>query len=184
MAIYHIDTQDDLVPYELADFPDRTFYRNAGKTDRNGLELSMNYAFAKDWTFQTSYAYSDFTYGNFTTPNGSFDRKNLPGIPKHTSSFGLMYSNANGFYANLNTNLVGKQYADDGNNVSIDGYEMVNLRAGYVFEFREIEIRPYFGVNNLLNQEYTDNVRINAFGGRYYEPAPTLNIFGGLVLRL
>tara|TARA_R110002051_G_scaffold3395_1_gene18336 strand:- start:106896 stop:108953 length:2058 start_codon:yes stop_codon:yes gene_type:complete len=184
MAIYHIDTQDDLVPYELADFPDRTFYRNAGKTDRNGLEFSMNYAFAKAWTFQTSYAYSDFTYGNFTTPNGSFDGKNLPGIPTHTSSFGLMYSNANGFYANLNTNLVGKQNADDGNNISIDGYEMVNLRAGYVFEFREIEIRPYFGVNNLLNQEYTDNLRINAFGGRYYEPAPTLNIFGGLVLHL
>ena len=184
VAVYHIDTQDDLVPYELADFPDRTFYRNAGKTDRNGLEFSMNYAFAKEWTFQTSYAYSDFTYSSFTTPNGSFAGKSLPGIPRHSSSFGLNYTSTNGLYTSLTTNLVGKQYADDGNTVAIDGYEIVNLRGGYVFEYRDIEIRPYLGINNLLNQEYTDNVRINAFGGRYYEPAPTLNIFGGIVLRL
>ena len=35
------------------------------------------------------------------------------------------------------------------------------------------------GVNNLLNRKYFDNIRLNAFGSRYYEPAPTRNVFTG-----
>lgn len=184
LAIFRIETEDDLVPFELEDFPDRTFFRNAGSTNRNGLELSLHYVFAKEWTIQSSYAYSDFTYGNYRTPDGNFEGNALPGIPKHTTSFGLVYASKKGFRANLRANLVGNQYAEDSNAVTVDGYALIHLRGGYVFQYRNVEVRPYLGVNNLLNEAYTDNVRINAFGGRYYEPAPTLNVFGGLVLGL
>lgn len=182
LAIFHIETEDDLVPFELEAFPDRTFFRNAGKTQRNGMEVSLNYAFAKDWSFQTAYAFSDFEYQNFRTPNGDFKGNALPGIPKHTTSLGLTYARDLGFHATLTANLVGMQYANDSNEVAIDGYELIQLRAGYAFEYGDIQIRPYLGGNNLLDQKYTDNVRINAFGGRYYEPAPEFNIYGGVVL--
>jgi iron complex outermembrane receptor protein len=36
------------------------------------------------------------------------------------------------------------------------------------------------GVNNAFNQEYFDNIRINAFGKRYYEPAPKRNFYFGI----
>ncbi|MFT5750712.1 MAG: iron complex outermembrane receptor protein [Flavobacteriales bacterium] len=184
VAVFRIDTEDDLVPFELEAFPDRTFFRNAGSTRRNGIEIEGSYAFAKAWSAKIAYAYSDFIYNEFVTGDTDLAGKFLPGIPKHTTSLGLNYSNESGFYANLTANLVGMQYAEDGNDVVIDGYQFVNLRGGYVFEYRNIEVRPYLGINNLLNQKYTDNVRINAFGGRYYEPAPTLNMFGGVVLRI
>jgi iron complex outermembrane receptor protein len=28
------------------------------------------------------------------------------------------------------------------------------------------------GVGNVLDERWIDNVRVNAFGGRYFEPAP------------
>jgi hypothetical protein len=38
-------------------------------------------------------------------------------------------------------------------------------------------LRPYVGINNLFNESYNSNIRINAFGGRYFEPAPERNIY-------
>ena len=40
------------------------------------------------------------------------------------------------------------------------------------------------GVNNLFDTEYFDNVRINAFGNRYYEPAPGINFYTGVKVRI
>lgn len=39
---------------------------------------------------------------------------------------------------------------------------------------------PYVAVNNLLDREYNDNLRVNAGFGRYYEPAADRVVLGGL----
>ena len=43
---------------------------------------------------------------------------------------------------------------------------------GKEFEVSKSVIYPYLIINNIFQSEYFDNIRINAFGGRYYEPAP------------
>ena len=43
------------------------------------------------------------------------------------------------------------------------------------------EIR--FGATAKLVDEYIGNVRINARGGRYFEPAPEFNVYAGLNIR-
>ncbi len=183
LAVFRIDTQDDLVPFELEAFPDRTFFRNAGETNRNGFEIESVYAFAKAWTVSASYTFSDFKYSSFTTPNGTFDGNTLPGIPKHITNIGLQYRSNHGVFASIQASLVGMQYANDSNETTVEGYENISLRGGYDFGYKNVTIRPYIGVNNLLDQAYTDNVRINAFGGRFFEPAPGFNAYGGIELR-
>jgi iron complex outermembrane receptor protein len=37
-------------------------------------------------------------------------------------------------------------------------------------------------VTNVFDEEYTANVRLNAFGGRYFEPAPGRNGYAGVSL--
>jgi len=183
LTFFHIKTRDELVPFELEAFPDRAFFRNAGKTTRNGLEVEGKYTFARMWTTQFSYAYSDFTYDTLNTENrNETEDFSLPGIPKHKTFISLRYGLPKGLHVTLTANLVGSQFADDNNQVEVAAYEVLNLRMGYNFDFRNAKVRPYLGFNNLLDQKYTDNVRINAFGGRYYEPAPGFNMFGGIVL--
>ena len=46
-----------------------------------------------------------------------------------------------------------------------------------------IEITATLGVNNLFDEDYNNNIRINAFGGRYFEPAPERNGYIGITLR-
>jgi len=54
----------------------------------------------------------------------------------------------------------------------------------YNFEKEKFSLHPYIGVNNIFQTKYADNIRINAFGSRYYEAAPNVMIFGGLRLRI
>ena len=42
----------------------------------------------------------------------------------------------------------------------------------------------YFAIENLLSEDYIDNIRINAFGSRFYEPAPKISFMSGLKLNL
>ncbi|MEP0479300.1 MAG: TonB-dependent receptor, partial [Nonlabens sp.] len=182
-AIFYIDTEDDLVPFELAAFPDRTFFRNAGKTTRKGLEVEGAYAFTKAWSLTAAYTFSEFKYNDFVVDDVNFDGNLLPGIPKHLTNIGLQYQSEKGFFATVQASLVGKQYANDSNEATVDGYENINFRTSYSFIYKKIAIKPYAGLNNILDQEYTDNVRINAFGSRFFEPAPGINGYGGIEVR-
>ena len=42
----------------------------------------------------------------------------------------------------------------------------------------------FFGVQNLTDARYSDNLRLNAFGNRFYEPAPGRFLYGGLRLSI
>jgi hypothetical protein len=44
-------------------------------------------------------------------------------------------------------------------------------------------LRPHVGINNLFDESYNSNIHINAFVGRYLEPALERNIYAGLVIR-
>lgn len=63
---------------------------------------------------------------------------------------------------------------------------MANLRVGRDFERGAWLIAPYLGINNFFDEEYNANVRINAAVGRFFEPAPLLNVYAvyaGLTMR-
>ncbi len=102
LAVFQIDLEDELIPFELAAFPGRTFYSNAGRSSRSGVEMAITWAF-----FRMSH---EIARGNWT-------------------------------------------------------------------------LLPYLGINNIFDENYNSNIRINAFGGRFFEPAPTRNLYAGIVIR-
>lgn len=176
IALFNIDVKNEIVPFELEDFPGRTFYQNAGSTDRKGIETSFTYSITKGLNAFLNYTYSDFKYASFR----SFDGNQLPGIPKHSTFFALNYTRQNGLFGSLQVRNVGELFAKDDNSVAVEGYSVVNLKLGYRKDLAKGHIEPFFGVNNLLNTKYYDNVRLNAFGGRFYEAAPEVNFYGGV----
>ena len=75
---------------------------------------------------------------------------------------------------NLETNIYyrGQLFAEDANAVSVDSAEVVHLYLSKKVSWLGLKLLPTLGIQNVLNDRYSDNVRINAFGGRYYEAAP------------
>ncbi|MFK7982944.1 MAG: TonB-dependent receptor family protein [Saprospiraceae bacterium] len=176
LALFTINVKEEIVSFELEDFPDQDFFRNAGSTDRKGVEASLTYNLARGLNAFLNYTYSDFKYDSFRSFDGNF----LPGIPKHNTFFALNYSRNKGLFGSLQVRSIGELFAKDDNSVTVDGFTVVNLKLGYRHNLTKGHIEPFFGINNLLGTEYFDNVRVNAFGSRFYEPAPTANFYGGV----
>lgn len=184
IAAFYIATTDDLVPFELAAFPDRTFYRNAGSSDRYGIELFADFQIADNISAQGSYTYSDFTYDDYTLGDSNLAGNDLPGIPNHLATLGLTYQSNNGLFIQLNNNYRGSLFADDQNNTRIDDAIISDLSMSLPIKWNGLQFTLHGGVNNIFDTTYYDNVRINAFGNRYYEPAPGINFYTGVRVRI
>ncbi len=184
VALYHIDVDDELVPRE--DVAGWEYFVNAGKSSRDGLEaaLSLTPDAIPGLKVSLAYTYSDLEYDKFVdSANNDYAHNRLPGVPEHQLFMEVSYFHDSGWYAIGDILHVGELYADDANQVEVDAYEVANIRAGYLGQFGDWEVSPYVGVNNLFDEEYFSNVRINAFGGRYYEPAPERNLYAGIRFR-
>ena len=182
-AIFQINVRDELTPYEDSEQPGRTFFTNAGSSDRYGLELTNIRRFYDQFEFSTTYTYSDFKFNHFKDTSGIIhDGKRIPGIPKNLLNFNLSWSNDSGSYANLDTTFTGEFYADNGNQNKVNSYAVSNLRLGKNFIRNNLNVGFYFGINNIFNEQYNSNIRINASGNRYFEPAPKQNVFFGITV--
>lgn len=183
-ALFHIDVDNELTPYELASQPGRTFYENAGASSRDGLELSYRRQLVDRMSFTIAYTYSDFVFDHFTDENGNvFDGNRIPGIPRNMLSLNLSWFGESGFYAKWDTNYTGEMYADNANETNVGSSSVSNIRIGHNGFYDDWEISSFLGVNNMFDEDYNNNIRINAFGGRYFEPAPDRNAFIGITVR-
>ena len=183
LAVFRVKVDDELVPFELPGRPGRSFFRNAGESTRDGVEFGLSVEPFSGLLGTVSYTYSDFAYDRYSTPGGVFDGNRIPGVPRHQLFFEAAYRHTSGFYAMWDVHFVDDFYADDANTVQTDSYWVSNIRFGHRIRFGNVEIEPFAGVKNLFDRSYDANVRINAFGGRYFEPAADRNFFGGLRLR-
>lgn len=181
---FYIDTVGDLVSFELEEFPDRDFFRNAGNTIRRGIELFYTQRISHHWNFNTSYTYSDFKYGTYIVGESDFGDNFLPAIPKHRISLNSTYQTEDGWHVQLQGQHIGSLYTNDANSVKDDAYTLINLKVRKSFECKRLELIPFIGINNLFNESYNDNIRINAFGGRYFEPGAGINMYGGLRVKI
>ncbi len=179
-ALFLIGLRDEFVPYQLPDFPGRTFYRNAGRSQRKGVEASIQWSVNPAMSFSVSYTYSDFKYKEYLSGDQDFKNNRTPGIPPHNAFGEWRWTSKKGFTAVAQVRRVGSFYANDANDAKNEAYTVATFRTGYRCQFRRCSVEPFVGVSNLLNTEYNTNVLINAAGSRFYEPAAGVYGYGGV----
>lgn len=183
LALFHIDVQDEIVPFEL-EGSGQSFFENAGSSTRDGIEASLSMELAPGLTGTATYTWSDFVFDEFSGLDGEdYDGNRIPGVPEQLFNLDLSWSHPSGFYAGWDLLYVGPFFADNANDVETDDYLVSNLRAGFRWGGQKWSFEPFAGVNNLFDEKYIGNIRLNAAFGRYYEPAPERNLYAGLLLR-
>ncbi|WP_339524427.1 TonB-dependent receptor family protein [Pseudomonas sp. EA_35y_Pfl2_R111] len=179
LSLYRIELEDELVGFSLPAQPGRNFYRNAGESRRDGLELSLDWQLADAWRWSVAYAYNRYRFEDYQTAAGDFSGERIPGIPRQTLFSELAYEHQHG-YVRLGVMAQARVYANDANTQSAPGYALFNLRIGKRFQVGEQSLEPYLGIDNLLGREYFDNLRINDGNARYFEPGPGRTLYAGL----
>ena len=175
---YVISSENEILPYELEQFPGKNFYQNVGSTSRYGVELNSQLSF-KGGKINLSYTLSKNKFEDFIIDNNNLADNLIPGIPSQMLDLDLIFKLSRGRSLIISNRLIGERYADNANETLISSYNLLNIKYSKEI-FKKSEI--FLGVNNAFNQEYFDNIRINAFGKRYYEPAPKRNFYFGINL--
>jgi iron complex outermembrane receptor protein len=165
-------------------------FRNAGNTRQQGLELSMNYllfenfhGFFKKATIRSSYTFNDFEFENYETTTGDFSGNALTGVAPHNVVSAFQLELKPGFYTHLSHNFTDKIPLNDGNTVYSEAYHLVQSRIGFTSTiFTSLKFDIHLGIDNLLDEEYSLGYDINAFGARYFQPAPERNWFMSISL--
>ncbi|WKD29199.1 TonB-dependent receptor [Halomonas sp. KG2] len=180
LALFSVRVRDELVPYDEGG---RTFYQNAGDTNRDGLELALGWQLADQWRLDSALTLARYEFDKFATPSERFDGNRIPGLPEQTWVNQLTWENLDQRFVTLETEYIGDLVADNANATEVDSYWLLNLRVGDGWQLSEgTRLSAYLGLRNLLDEEHYANVRLNGTFGRFYEPAPGRSVYGGVEL--
>ncbi len=168
-AAFHTWVRDLLVRFE--DESGRAYFRNAESSTLLGTEvglrarLPLRFEARGAWTWLRA---------------RRSDGLRVPGLPEHVWGAQLQWSHPDGYHALVEWQRPVGIYADDLNLHVAPAYQVWNARLGYQMPGAGWQASPFVGVQNALDARYAGNVRINATGGRYFEPAPGRMIYGGV----
>ena len=165
-SIYFTTVDDEIVPILL---DSHTSFQNAGTTEKKGFELTGDYEVYRGLRLGGSYAYSDYTYTDFTelVGNRPVDRSGnqMPYVPRNQYSLFADYRHPGGFKARIQANTWGSYYMDNANSEKYEGYELVtNLMLGYSHGPHSLSLN----IDNLFDQRYAIEVKKDTRGTRYY----------------
>ena len=173
--LFYILSSNEILPYELEAFPGRAFYENTGESKRFGFEFFGSYKI-NSWEFIASLTEASYQFSG----ENIISKKYLPGVPGSQIYLQVGYFAENNWRIQLTGEHVGSFFANNSNTVQIDSFQKIRVQAAKSFRVNKMKISLSGGINNLLNVRYFDNIRLNAFGGRFYEPAPGRNAYFGV----
>lgn len=176
LAVFHMKVKDEIVQTVVGG---ESTYSNAGRSEKNGLELSGKYQLFKGMFVGGSYTYSDFTFREFTEwiSGTAYDRggNSFPFIPRHQYSMFLYFKHPSGFKFRVETNTWGEYYMDNANSEKYKGYKfLTNALVGYEKNNLDITLDAY----NLFDKRYAmevtkDSTKSDPY---LYRPGAPLNI--------
>jgi iron complex outermembrane receptor protein len=172
-ALFEVRTRDEVVVD--ASSGGRTSYRNASKTLRQGIEVSVDSSWSGGFSARAALtglrAVYDQAFGNVA------EGSRLPGVARTTAFGELAWKDDGGRYgAALEALANGKVYAEDTNREkAAPGYGLLNLRFTAMQPIGGWRLKEFARLNNLLDKTYVGSVIVGDTNKRYYEAAPGRN---------
>ncbi|MCA8829387.1 TonB-dependent receptor family protein [Hymenobacter pini] len=172
-------------------------FANAGNTRQRGLEAALSGYLWRQmkaipdmpetvvtngpglWYF-VSYAYNHYRFGSYQSGGQDFSGNRLTGTAPHTLTAGLDVAAPLGFYLKPTVNHQARIYLNDANTEAAPGYWTFGTRGGWRHSFGGFSLDVFGGGENLTDRQYSLGNDLNAFGGRYFQPAPGRNWYAGL----
>ncbi|MDX1697293.1 MAG: TonB-dependent receptor [Thiohalobacterales bacterium] len=181
LAGFYTRVRDQLVQTPIEGQPGRFYYVNAASSRYRGVELSVDQPLGDDLKTALSFSWGDYRFDDFTDADGNrFDDNTIPGIPRYQIFASLDHQPSNNLGTTLSARWTGKRYVDNANSAKADSYVIVGIHCSYRLKTAGSQVSIYGGIDNLFDEEYEDNLRINAASRRFFEPAPARSVYLGI----
>lgn len=180
LTLFKIMTDDEIIAQTSGSFSTSI---NAGKTTRNGAELSVESQFTNNISLYGAYSLlnakfdSDFMSGGKPVNSGNV----IPGT-YHTQIYAEVAWKhpASGFSTAFEARHNSKSYVNDINTDAAPSYTVFNLRAGFTQALNSWHFSEFARIENIFDKEYIGSVRVNDSNDRFFEPAAGRNWLLGL----
>jgi iron complex outermembrane receptor protein len=188
-ALFVAYARDLLLPFEIGDV---TYYRNEGEARHVGAELALSAERMPLGGGRLGGALAaTFTQGTFLSgPEGSEtpEGNRVPGFPPRLLTWTLTWTadGALGLALGLDGEHAAAYTADSRGDLRTDAYTALHLRLALTRLplGTRTSLAPFVSLRNATDARYTGSVVVNAFGGRFVEPASGRHVVAGLALLL
>ena len=182
-SLFDTEVRDELIPFQIPNGNGRTYYRNAGRTRREGAELELSGDIGPV-TLAGAYAYSHFRFRDFVNAGVQFAGKTIPGIPEQQWQAAATWHVPRALLV-ADVQSKSRVFVNDANAASAPSFTLVDARVVGIAAFGKPWLSPVVGVQNLFDRRYIGSVAINATGAslsatKLYEPSPRRSWIVGL----
>jgi len=191
LALYRSETERELVV--VVNAGGRSAFANAGRTRRQGAELSLSAPLTSQWLAQLSYAslsavvvdgYMTCTVVPCLTPAALVPAgSRIPGVPATTAFVELRWRHPTGWLASLDGRYSGAVMVNDVNAVRAPAFTLLNVSVGYNWLASHRALESFLRIENVADRRYVGSVIVNDANGRFYEPGPGRTLRVGLAAR-
>jgi iron complex outermembrane recepter protein len=181
VTAYRTDLRNELVRFQVAEFPGRDFFRNAGRSRHRGTEATLSASSPTGLVRgNLAYSWNDARFRSFVWDDTEFGGNRIPGLAPHRLQAGLRLE-PRVWFGEVTGSYLHRVPVNDENSAYAPSHVLLDLRAGARgLPLGNVELAPWAAVVNVLDRSYTASVVPNAFGGRYYEPGPGRTVQVGL----
>ena len=180
LAIYHMETKDDIVNYVASG---TRFIANAGETEHEGIEIGIGGNFTQEWGFTIAWTRTEQTYEDFSAVCGAascnYKGNDIMQAPETIGNATLSYepSLLRGLRLEAELEHLGEYYVDQTNTASYHGHNLYNLRARYLVD---AHLEWYGRVQNITDRRYSTATSLDPVNGVEYRPGLPLSAYLGV----
>ena len=177
IAFFWMRIYDRLLPHQGR--TGRTWYENGGTNDHRGLEVAL------EWPVNSPVRlHATVSAGRYVFLGVLPTKLHIPGVPGHQGYVGVHLAH-HGFIAEIAAEFASNAWVNFGNTLQSKGHLALDLYVAHQgVTVRGASAQPFVRLTNILNTKYATSIVVNAFGGRYFEPAPGRTAQAGLSVSL
>ena len=166
------------------------YYSNAAKMNQNGLELSgwshlpVGAKALRYINYQTGLTYNHYRFEDYKVGDKDYSNNRMTAVPNWVWTNAIQFQLGSSLDLNINHNYTSSLPLDDANTVFAEKYHLLQAKVAWTQPLKNHVVKVFVGADNLLNEKYSLGNDINAFGGRYFNAAPTRNYYAGVLFTL
>jgi len=191
-SVYQMLLTDAILAYtdSTSQEAERIRFANSGNTVQRGIEWSLSKSVFKASShfqihIQTAGSAYLYRFDDYRSNETQLSGKAIPGVPLFNTSTNVQLDWKKKLQLDIAHFWFDKAPLNNGNTSWSNSYHLVNSRLSYVVAIKKkLEISFYAGINNVFNARYSSFYGLNDINGRYFNPSPPTNYYGGIAVRV